>query len=339
MADRWLLLEAFRGPGCEPTVIAVGRTPKRMQPLSTVLRRNPYIDELRALIARVVLTGEPVNRELTSDHRRQIIVHPLKSFRGNVHGVDLWTGDLDEEPPGKDLAGAWYFDRKTNRTGGSDELLDLYREPVEARRTERATAEAFGRLIPPPDETDALATLARAEAGAFHQATWTVVCNDGTRRAVNLAARFVEEVHPDGTHVVCRGITHDLGDAGTTPSAPRGNMLAQRVVDAEAEPGTYRAVVELTNLTLLRWVGPPMPKVAWKLEDGYHAAVHDDDLATAKELAARLRVDGRAMGALRVRAADGGWMQVRVDARLMQLDEHTSAALVFVSEPGTTNPA
>ena len=73
--------------------------------------------------------------------------------------------------------------------------------------------------------------------------------------------------------------------------------------------------------------------------------MHDDDLAAAKRLAARLRVDGRAtgtgraIGALRVRAADGGWMQVTVDARLMQLDEHTNAALVFVSEPSTTTPA
>ena len=169
MADRWLLLEAFRGPGWEPTVIAVGKNPKRMQPLDVVLRRNPYINELRAVIARVVRTGEPVSRELTGDRRRQIIAEPLKSFRGDVHGLFAWTGDLDEEPPSRDLAGAWYFDRKLNETGGSRELLDLYREPPGARRTKRTTAEAFGRLIPPPDETDALATLARAEAGALHQ--------------------------------------------------------------------------------------------------------------------------------------------------------------------------
>ena len=339
MADRWLLLEAFRGPGWEPTVIAVGKNPKRMQPLDVVLRRNPYINDLRAVVARVVRTGEPVNRELTGDRRRQIIVHPLKSFRGDVHGVYLWTGDLDEEPPRRDLAGAWYFDRRTNETGGSGELLDLYREPPEARRTKRATAEAFGRLIPPPDETDALATLARAQAGALHQATWTVVCDDGARRAVNLAARFVEEVHDDGVHVVCRGITHDLGDADTTPSAPQGKQLAQRVIDAEAVPGTYRAIVELTGLTLLRWVDEPMPEVAWRLEDGYQAAVHDDDRGTAKLMADQVREDGRATGVLRVRAADGGWMQVAVDARLMQLDQHTNAALVFVSAPNSTTPA
>jgi hypothetical protein len=42
---------------------------------------------------------------------------------------------------------------------------------------------------------------------------------------------------------------------------------------------------------------------------------------------------------LRVRAADGGWMQVAVDARLMQLDEHTNAALVFVSDCSSATPA
>ena len=140
-------------------------------------------------------------------------------------------------------------------------------------------------------------------------------------------------------HVVCRGITHDLGDAETTPSAPRGNMLAQRVVDAEAVPGTYRAIVELKGLTLLRWVGEPMPGVAWRLEDGYTAAVHDDDRGAVKLMADHLREDGRATGVLRVRAADGGWMQVAVDARLMQLDEHTNAALVFVSDCSSATPA
>jgi len=39
MADKWLLIETFGGEGHhEPSVIAVGRTVKRMLPLASVLR-------------------------------------------------------------------------------------------------------------------------------------------------------------------------------------------------------------------------------------------------------------------------------------------------------------
>ena len=335
MADRWLLIETFGGNGHEePTVIAVGRNVKQMIPLASVLGRGRYLDDVRALVARVADGGEPV-RATSRDGRRQLIGDPLITFAGRVHGVYVWTGDLGEVPPPRDPAGAWYFNTTTDKIGGSDGLLDLYGVAPEDRRSERVTAEAFGRLVTNADEAAALAVIVRSQAGDEHQATWAVRRDDGQLRAANFAARAVSETAANGQiEVVVRGITHDIGAADDTPSAPPPMVLAQQVIAAEREPGKHRAIMNLRTLTLLRWVDDPMPGVAWENNGEHKPAVNPEDLPIAKEMSAGLATGGRVEGVLRVRSVTGGWMPVAVTANLMLLDQHTTAALVTVSDPG-----
>lgn len=334
MADRWLLIETFGGEGrLEPTVIGVGNTPKHMVPLSSVLGRGRYLDDVRALVARVAATGEPV-RTTTSDGTRQLVGDPLIAFSGRVHGVYAWFGPHRDEPPPRDPAGAWYFNLTTGKIGGSDDLLDLYAVAPEDRRTERVTAEAFGRLITNADESAALAVIVNARPGAEHQATWSVRRDDGQIRAANFAARAVVETTPDGEkHVVVRGITHDIGPAETTPSAPPRMVLAQQVLAAEQEPGKHRAIVNLRTLTLLRWVDDPMPGIAWENHAEHPPGIHPDDLAVAKQMSTQLATAGRVGRALRLRGTSGEWVTVQVEASLMLLDQHTTAALVTLFGP------
>ncbi|MET9631650.1 GAF domain-containing protein [Lentzea sp. NPDC006480] len=42
MATDWLLVETFGGHRREPTVMAVGRNPRNLVPLRTVLSRGPF---------------------------------------------------------------------------------------------------------------------------------------------------------------------------------------------------------------------------------------------------------------------------------------------------------
>ncbi len=332
MANRWLLIETFGGEGHEePTVIAIGRAPKRMVPIASVLGRGRYLDDIRALVARVAGVGRPV-RAMSLDGRRQLIGDPLTCYSGHVHGVYAWTGDPGEQPPPRDLAGAWYFNLTTDKIGGSDDLLDLYGVAPENRRKERLTAEAFGRLLPNADEASALAMLVKAQPGTEHQATWTVRRDDGELRAVNLACRVVAETREDGAkEVVLRGITHDIGPMDSTPSAPRAMMLAQQVIAAERSQGRHRAIMNLRTLTLVRWIDDPMPGVAWENDAPHPPAIHPDDLPLARRMSGQLGTAEQSEGVLRVRSVDGGWMPVAVTARLMLLDQHTTAALVTVS--------
>ena len=331
MAGQWLLIEAFGGDGRdEPTVIGKGSTPKRMVPLPLVLGRGRYLDDVRALVARVLTSGKPIHTT-SRDGKRQMIGDPLIAFSGRTHGVYAWVGDLDEQPPPRDPAGAWYFNLTTNKIGGSDDLLDLYGVPPEERRSERVMAEAFTRLVANADEAAGLAVIVRAEPGVEHQATWTVRRDDGQLRAANFACRSIAEKNADGdTEVILRGITHDIGEAGKTPSAPQPMVLAERVLAAEREPGTHRAIVNLRTLTLLRWVDEPLPGVAWENDSPQPPAIHPDDLETAKRMSDDLATESRVSERIRLRSTKGSWMDVQAEASLMLLDEHTTAGLVTV---------
>lgn len=330
---RWLLIETFGGERQrEPTVIGLGSTPKSMVSLTSILGRGRYLNDVRALVARVATSKESVRTE-TSDQRRHMIADPLISFGGLVHGVYVWVGSPDEQPPPRDPAGAWYFNLTTNKIAGSEGLLDLYGVAPEHRRTQRVTAEAFGRLVTNNDESAALAVIVNAKLGSEHQATWTVRRDDGQLRAANFACRAVEEVAEDGSvHVVLHGITHDIGPAESVPSAPPPMILAQQVLAAAREPGQYRAIVNLRKLTLIRWLDEPMPGVAWEHDAVHPPAIHRDDLAKAKQLSDGLATTGRVAGVLRLRSTTGGWKRVSVLANLMLLDQHTTAALVTASE-------
>jgi hypothetical protein len=335
MAERWLLIETFGGPGhAEPTVIGIGSTPKRMASLSSVLGRGRRLETIRALIARATATGRPV-RTVSADGLRQGIADPLVAFSGRVHGAYVWTGLAGVEPPPRDPAGAWYFNLTTSKIAGSHDLLDLYGVPPEKRRTERVIAEAFERLITNADEAAGLAVIVQATPGAEHQATWSVRRDDGQLRAANFACRAVAEINDaGGVEVVLRGITHDIGPADRTPSAPPRMVLAQQVLAAEQEPGRHRAIVNLRTLTLLRWVDDPMPGIAWENDAEHPPAIHPADIPLAKNISTRLASEGRVKERLRLRTVTGTWTPVTVEACLMLLDQHTTAALVTVSGGG-----
>lgn len=341
--ERWLLVETFNGAGHDPTVIALGQAAKRMLPLAAVVGRGGYHAPVRAMIERAVATGEP-SRGITRDGRRHLIAEPLVSYMGDVNGVYVYFGPAGEEVPPHALAGAWYFNRSTGKIGGSDELLDLYGMAPGDRRKERLTAEAFTRLRPGPDETEALAVLVHARPGEeFRGERWGVRRDGGELHSVNLWARVVEVAGAGGTpEVVVRGITQDTGPARVTPSGPAVVTVAQRILMAEREPGKHRAIVDLESLTLLRWLesDPPMPGIAWEIDAPYPPAIHPADLKRARDMARRLATADRVEGILRLRGSQGGWVPVAVTAVLVVLDTRTTAALVTLSAPpGDAGPS
>ncbi len=336
MAERsWILVEKFRGPEQEPTVLSVGLEPRRMKSLASVIRGGGYLTAVRSMIDEVAATGEPF-RGVTRDGRRQLAGEPLASFRGHVHGVYVFYGPVGEELPSRPMAGAWYFNLTTGAIGGSDDLLDLYGEPPERRHRERFTAEAFGRLSPGPDETGALAMIVQARPGTEYQGRrWTVQRDNGETVTVNLWCRAVaERGEGGGEEVVIRGITQATGPAGPAPGAPAPLVtVEQRVVAAEYRPGRHRAIVDHASLTLVRWLDPPMPGIAWEIDAPHRPAIHRADLRRARDMSARLATSSHVEGTLRLRTTTGGWQQVAVSASLMLLDQHTTAALVTLTAP------
>ena len=166
MAPRWLLIETFGGEGPrEPTVIGVGNVRSAWCHSQRCSGEARYLDDVRALVARVVASGSTVHTR-SSDGRRQAIGRPLMAYSGRTHGVYAWIGEPDETPPPRDPAGAWHFNLTTGKIGGSDDLLDLYGVAPQDRRTERAMAEAFQRLITNADEAAGLAVIVPSSSPA-----------------------------------------------------------------------------------------------------------------------------------------------------------------------------
>lgn len=326
MSERWLLIETFGGDK-PPSVIGVGATPKRMVPLGTILGRGRSLQAVQSAVGMVVATG---SREefLTRDDQRRVVADPLVSYRGDVHGVWTWVGRVDEEPPARDLAGAWHFNLSTDTIGGSDDLLDLYGVAPEARQTERATAEAFTRLVPNTDDAAALALLIRSRPGDEHQAVWAIRRDDGQMRAGHLSCRAVAENRDGSTEVVLRGITHDIGPADATPAAPPPVVLEHRVLESMAQPGEHRALFNLKNLRILRWLDDPLPGLHWTIDPAHPDSrwIHPEDQDAAQMLSNSLRT-GRTTGQLRIAAEGGGWMTVEIVANIVLLDQHTTAGL------------
>ncbi|WP_232535334.1 GAF domain-containing protein [Nocardia terpenica] len=332
MATKWLLLEMFEGR--RPTVIAVGRSPKKFLPLDRIINHRLTLSEAKAAIAEAAASYRQVDR-ISSDGSRRTVVVPLPISRQRLHGVMLWSGPPSDALPPRDRAGAWYFNITTGTSTRSDDLLDLMGfspEEYDAVR-EHSIAAVFADPLTPnySEQGTALARIVRAEQGQETQQVWTIRRPDGELRAAHFSCRMVHEPGPDGDiQRLLRGITHDIGPATETPVAPPPTILEHRVLEASADDGEYRVIMNTRTLQMLRWIGPPMPGIAWEALEGEPSpAIHPDDIAVARVMSDGLR-EGRTAGRVRVRALDGSWTALDTKAVLMLLDQSTTAALVTI---------
>lgn len=316
----WCLVETFGLKS--PTLIGLGSRPRNMVPLDKFFARNhTSLATARAALAHVTAGGEPF--DATTSNGRRCIARPLSAYDGRVNGAWLWLGGTDESEPSHDLAGAWYFNLTTFEVAGSDELLDLYHQPQEERRTKRAMGEAFTRLTAGPDASDALAKIVRSQPGSEHQAIWTVTCDDGDRRAAHFSCRALLHATPGGPQIVLHGITQDLGPADDVPQAPHVAVLERRVLDAAARPGTHRAIVDVRTGHIIQWVDSPPLTIDWAVPGV--DVFHPDDVERVREL--NRLVDGAVTASLRLRGTYAEWIIVHVTSQPMLLDNSTTAAL------------
>jgi hypothetical protein len=329
--SNWLLVETFGG--APPSVIGIGSAPRKMVPLGKILARGHSQEDIQAAIAAATTARSRIKHEASG--KRHIVAEPLLTFTERVHGVYVWSGPAGQTPPPHDPAGAWYFNITTDVIGGSDDLLDLYGVAPELRRHKRHTAEAFTRLKPNTDVAAALAKIVRSEPGTEHQATWTVVRDDGQERAAHFSARMLAEPNDQGeTEVILRGITHDIGSAEKVSAATPPIVLEQRLLDSMAEPGHYRAIFNLKTLRIIRWLDEPMPELGWELDEHNQLPwIHDDDVGDAHALVAKLATSPKVLGTLRFRGQDGHWHTLAVTMNLVLLDQHTTAGMLTLANP------
>ena len=93
-----------------------------------------------------------------------------------------------------------------------------------------------------------------------------------------------------------------------------------------AQPGAHRALVDLTNWTLLKWLDDPVPFFDWRASMAGDHVVHPEDRGQMARMAEDF-ASGAASGVLRMVANDGGWTPVHVTVNRVELEDDVYAGL------------
>lgn len=328
MTHDWLLVETL---GSEPAVVAQGRQTKNLVPISAFLRRNPNLMAIQTAIGETVRAGKGLS-SITPKNDRVIRTEVVQMSDGLIHGVHVWVGPPDMEPPERPIPGPLIWDLSRGVANGTPEsLFNSGRDPEKAATHGRAFAEDLPRRDLNPSEAKVLSMAIKPEVGQTFCSAWDVTDDNGDPITVGFVTRVRLEAQDDGSEqLICRAMNWRSEREGG-PAAPH-DYLAQRILDGLAQPGVYRVLVDLKNWTLLKWLDEPIPFFDWRAAMMGEHTVHPDDHPEKAKMAAEF-VDGATSGVLRMAAIGGGWTPVHVTVNRVELEEKIYAALVTLREP------
>lgn len=327
MDHDWLLVETL---GDEPAVVAQGVRTKNLVPTSSFLRRNPYLMAIQSAIGETVRAGHALSI-ITPKHDRVIRTEVVHMSDGVIHGVQLWVGPPDGEPPDRPIPGPLKWDLTTGVATDTPESLANAGRDITVEATHgRAFAEDLPARALNPSESKVLSMVIKAKPGNLLCSTWNVTDHRGEPITVGFVARAVAEPQPDGSErLICRAMNWR-----SVPEGPvvRPDDLAQRILNGLAAPGVHRALVDLNHWRLLKWLDRPAPFYDWRALEHGDPAVHPDDLARTRDMMAEF-MTGPTARVLRLPAVGGGFTPVHVTANKVELDDDTYAGLLSMRLP------
>jgi hypothetical protein len=328
MTHDWLLVETL---GSEPAVVAYGRSTKNLVPISAYLRRNPNLMAIQTAIGETVRAGLPLS-SITPKHDRVIRTEVVQMTDGRIHGVHLWVGPPDIEPPVRELPGPLKWDLTHGIATDTRESLAIRgKDPSTDTEHGRAFAEDLPAREFNPVEASVLSAAKRAEAGRGFCSTWDLVDYRDNPITVGFVGRIVSESEggePDS--LICRAMNWRSERTETTISAAD---LGQPLLAGAAEPGVYRALVDLRTWKLLKWLDEPCPFYDWHPQEGGESFTHPEDGPAIERMARDFERGMPASHVLRLRAVGGGWNPVNVTAQVVELERGKHAGLLSMRLP------
>lgn len=333
MARDWLLVETL---GKEPAVVALGRQLRNLVPITTFLRRNPHLAAIQSAIAESLQTGQTLV-SITPKTRRVIRAEPVLMSDGRMHGVHIWSGMADAEPPERPIPGPL----KWNMTlGVATDTLESLANTGRNLEVEAPEGRAFADSWPSGDlkvnEGKALAAAVKPQPGNTLCDTWDSTDWQGNPIRVSFVARNGLEPGPDGRdHVIARGMNWR---AEPIDAARPADRLAQRILHGLAQPGVHRALFDPTNWTMLKWLDEPCPFYDWRRVESDAPRTHPADEARMAAMTAEFAA-GTTSGVLRMPSHDGGWVPVHVSVNRVEVEDETFAGLVSLRLPTETELA
>src|ERR1700742_217268 len=138
MHHDWLLVETL---GSEPAVVAQGRSTKNLVPISVFLRRNPNLMAIQTAIGETVRAGKALS-SITPKNDRVIRTEVVQMSDGRIHGVHVWVGPPDLDPPERAIPGPLKWDLTNGfATDTTESLLNRGLDPSVETLHGRAFAE------------------------------------------------------------------------------------------------------------------------------------------------------------------------------------------------------
>lgn len=334
MTHDWLLVETL---GSEPAVVAQGRRTRKLIPISTLLRRSPHLMAIQTAIGETVRAGKGLS-SITPKNDRVIRTEVVQMSDGRIHGVHVWAGPPDMEPPERPVPGPLVWDLDTGTASDSPEALENSGwDPRSQASRNRTFADDLPKRDLNPSEAQVLIMAIKREPGTTLCDSWDVTDYRGESITVGFVARTVVEPQDDGTErLLCRAMNWrgEPDDSSGTQ-----DHLAQRILNGLAQPGVHRALVDLSTWTLLKWLDEPAPFFDWRAGLAGDHVVHPADRPEMARMATEL-TQGVASGVLRMPAdRDGNWTPVHVTVNRVELDDGVYAALATLRRPGADAPA
>lgn len=326
MTHDWLLVETL---GSEPAVVARGRQTKNLVPISAFLRRNPNLMAIQTAISETVSAGQGLS-SITPKNDRVIRTEVVRMSDGRIHGVHVWVGPPDVEPPDRPIPGPLKWDLTTGvATDTAESLFNSGMDPEKEATHGRAFADDMPTRDLNPSEAKVLAMAIKPAPGRTFCSTWDVTDHRGEQITVGFVARALLETQDDGTdRLICRAMNWRSVREG--PALP-ADYLAQRILNGLEQSGTHRALVELADWKLLKWLDAPAPFIDWR-PAAAEPLIHPGDGAQVARMTAEF-VTGATTAVLRLRAAGGGWTPVHTTLNRVELEEGTFAGLVALRRP------
>jgi len=327
MTHDWLLVETLGG---DPAVVAQGLQLQNLVPITTFMRRNPHLSAVRTAIAETVRTGQSLT-SITPKRDRVIRTEPVVMSDGHIHGVQVWTGPADVEPPERPTPGPVKWDLTLGvATDTRESLVNSGKNPEVEVTFGRAFAEDLPSRELNPNETRVLATAGKAKPDQTLCSTWDLTDWQGKAIRIGFVARTGLEPGPDGRdHLVARAITWRAELKGPVVST---DDLAQRILSGLARAGVHRALVDLNNWTLLKWLDEPCPFYEWRGSRANRPRVHPDDEHLMAAMTTEF-ADGATSRVLRMRGHDAGWVPVHVTVNRVEREPDVLAGLISLRLP------
>ncbi|MFV9632437.1 PAS domain-containing protein [Mycobacterium neumannii] len=334
MTHDWLLVETL---GSEPAVVAQGRRTQNLIPISAFLRRNPHLMAVQTAIGETVRAHQGLS-SITPKNDRVIRTEVVQMTDGRIHGVHVWIGPPDMEPPERPVPGPLVWNLDTGiATATPESLANSGWESPQEPTHNRTFADDLPMRELNPSEAKVLTMAIKREPGAAFCSTWDVTDHRGEAISVGFVTRAVLESDDDGPdRLLCRAMNWR---SEREQEHPEQDHLAQRILNGLAQPGVHRALVDPTNWTLLKWLDDPAPFFDWRVSLAGEHAVHPDDRAEMERMAVDFRT-GIASGVLRMTGVGGQeWAPVHVTVNRVELDDDVYAALATLRRPNATEIA